>query len=516
MRHDARPVSRARVNLRTRAALACGLLAVPLFAQERVAPEALIEQLREPAQHDEARRQLVARGREAAPAVAAALRKAWGEGLDDLLGILTEIGPDAGVAFPQVEDVIEQGGCDLAAVVALAELLPWREREPRLTLEYVRRQQGYVGPSNMLGRERSPAEWCADRRLWTRWYFPHDADVDTLVAIVQNAQPLRREAAIECLQRHGAGASKALPVLARVLDEPEPAVLTTDRTVELHRKAARAVLAIAPASELATIAREVLAGKRAARRHAARELPERLRARIDQLVAELHAPATRAAAKANLVALGAAAAEPLAAVARPATDDDTVGAALAGLRELGAAAVAAVPELAEIATTIADDLRPDVLEVLIAAAPWAPDLVPHGLWWNEWRSGVRADAKNALQALAWRLDAAVRVDPRATLSELSAFCSDASAHVRMRALAVVTQRGDAARPMLPRLGEMLRDVLPPVVEGRFQDDGVSLLSNDYTPDVQRLAARAIVAIAPAGNHLLGEARAVLERPAPAK
>jgi hypothetical protein len=485
----------------------------PLAAQG-ADPEALVQQLADAGTHDAARERLLAIGADAVPAIVGAFRKNYGERLDDLLGILTELGPAAGAALPQVEELIEQGGCDLAAVVALAEIVPWRLREPSLTLQYVRRQQASAGQKNRTGGEQPCEEWIADRRLWTRWHFPRDADLDVLLAIAQEGQALRREVAIECLGRRGPAASKAMPVLRRVLDEPEPRILTTDRTVPLHSKAARAVLAIEPNGELAATACAVLAGTRAAPAAKASGVPERLRARIDQLVAELAAPATRAAASANLVALGEAAAESVAAMLTS-TDVDTLAVALATLCELGPRAAASVPRLVEASAAVPVEQRVTLLETLIAAAPWCADLVPPWLsGFERLPLGIDAETRNQLVAGGARLGATLCVDPRATLSELAAWLGDSSPHVRQCALAVVAARGAAARSLLPRLGQMQRELLPPLHEGRFIGNGVLLVDWDYTPVVQRLAARAIVAVAAAGDPVLTPARALLETEPP--
>lgn len=496
----------------TIAALCFATCAVPLTAQG-AEPDVLVQQLADAATREAARQRLLALGADAVPAIVAAFAKNYGERLDDLLGILTELGPAAAAAMPQVEELIQQGGCDLAAVVALAELVPWRLREPSLTLEQVRREQATAGQKNRTGREQAWEAWVADRRLWTRWHFPRDAGLDVLMAVAQEGQALRREVAIEWLGQRGAAARAALPILRRVLDAPEPRILTTERTVPLHLKAARAVLAIDPDGELAATAREVIAGRRVAPAARPSDAPERVRARIEQLVAELAVPATRAAAAANLVALGGVAAEPVAAMLTASTDADTLGVALATLRDLGPHAAAAVPRLVEAQGVFPDELRLAALETLIATAPWCADLVPQPFA-MELRLVGDAEVRNRQRGVADRLEAALTVDPRATLGELATWLGDRSAHVRQCALVVVEGRGAAARPLLPRLGAMQREQVSPVREWQFVGNGARTLDVDYTASVQRAAARAIVAVAPPQDPLVAEAKALLAEQPP--
>jgi hypothetical protein len=365
------------------------------------------------------------------------------------------------------------------------------------------------GSDGSLSREA----WILCERLHVRSTFATDVAIEELIRVIEGRRAWHRELAIELLGRRAREAGAALPALQRVLEQPEPRLLLVERTVPLHAKAARAVLAIAPGSGAAVLARDVLAGTRPA--PAASALPARTQGRIAELVLELEEPATRDAAVANLGALGAAAAEPVAAALATSSDADVQRAALAVLRDLGPGAAAGTQHLLEATRTVPVDMLLDTLRVLVVAAAGTADVLS-SLETIHMRGrvvvlGRRLDGVD--EAFGERLStiesehfAAQLVDANGTMREIEEWLALPDPYIRERALAAVAKRGNAARPLLGKLGEMLRATHPSGVNS----NGAGNV--DRTSSVQRAAASAILAVAPAGDPLLDQARALLVEP----
>jgi hypothetical protein len=493
-------------------------------AQSRATPAELVEQLAVAESRANARTQLLALGKEAVPALANRVT-ATEPGLQaEVLAILIELGPDAGAAVPQLIAAVERNGPrDPTPVLqALAELGPFRAPDVDIDLNNL---------SHTLltrGFRRQGLDTEVDGyRLRRRLDFPRTLDVEALLVIAQGCQAYRVELAVEHLGLHGPAAAAALPVLQRLLERPEPRILMTDRTVPMHRKAARAVLAIAPVSPQAELARAVLAGKAPppVAAPAVPAVPERARVRIAELVAELDVAAKRGGAAANLVALGALAAPAVAATLAQEHDVDSRQAALAVLRDLGPRAASTVPELLEALTSLSTDHTVSVLRTLQATAPWCTDVVPgftdscslrhldiNGRRVQGKVDGAFLTAFFAARAQYW---AALSVDPTSPPAELDALLDSLDVAKREAALAVVRERGSACRTLLPTLARMLTADPP---KGNFVEwldsGGVRTGPITRTAVVQHLAAQAIVAIAPSDDPLVAAARDVLARGEP--
>lgn len=490
-----------------------GLLAsalAPLAAQADVG--ALVQQLGDVNQRAAARTQLLAMGSEFVPALADALAGASGEKLDELLAILTELGPAAGAAVPQLLERAKKRGEQVVDIVAtLAELAPWCPPDIAPRWE---NQRAMVFMACLEVQRGFPV--CD--RLQVRTSFARDTAIEDLITIIDGRRAWHRELAIELLGRRGPAARAALPALRRVFEQPEPRVLPSDRTVPLRAKAAKAVLAIAPDGDDASTAREVLAGVRAAPAPMAPVLPERAHVRIDELVRELADPAARAAAVTNLVAFGAPVAKPVAA-SLASSDADTQRAALAVLRELGPGAAAALPPVLDALGQMPAANVLDALDIVLAATASSRDVVPQVI------SGLSAtgafvsgrliefDEDSSMERFSMMMAqqyAARTVDANASLPEFEAWLAFSCPFMRERALVALAPRGEKARPLLVKVGEMLRAAHPP---HRVRQQNTVV---DRTPFVQRAAARAIVAIAVPGDPLVTEAKALLAEPERAK
>jgi hypothetical protein len=365
---------------------------------------------------------------------------------------------------------------------------------------------------------------CTLERLLRRCEFPRAPDVETLLAIARGYHAYRVELAVEHLARHGSSAAAALPVLQRLLERREPRLLLTDRTVPLHRRAARAVLAIAPASPVAELARAVLAGK-APPPAAAPPVPERARARIAELVAELDVAAKRTAASANLVALGQLSAPAVAATLAEEHDADSREAALAVLRALGPRAASTVPQLLDALASLSTEHTISVLRTLQVTAPWCTDVVPAlNFGYSPGKFEVvgrrvpgKADGALLTEVYAAQMQfhAAMSVDPSSSPTELAVLLDSHAVEVREASLAVVRERGAECRTLLPTLEKMLMADPPKVEYLHWRDSGAFRPRQvDRSAFVQHLAAQAIVAVAAPDDPVVNAAREVLARGEP--
>ena len=122
---------------------------------------------------------------------------------------------------------------------------------------------------------------------------------------------------------------RAVIAKARELDAAFEMFL--DRPVRDLDPVELAILRIAPGGAEAAVARDFLAGTWTPLVTIEPELPERLRVRIDQVRNELRRsePSKRCAAGDNLVALGAAAARPVATMLSTDETDETIASMLA-------------------------------------------------------------------------------------------------------------------------------------------------------------------------------------------
>lgn len=518
---------RPRWNLRLApAVVAVLLLPGPVLAQANPTAEQLVMQMQllAPEQRVGAREQLLALGKAAVPALLAGLEAVDEDVRTERMAVLVELGPVAGSAVPELKRLVTQKECPalVPTLEALAELVPYRDAavafdQQVLTDIHVKqllmRQRGQVAPADPV---------LTFQRLRVRFEFPSQLDQDELVTAVQSYNAFRVELAIELLGQRGVAEPTALAALRALLERPEPRILTTERTVPLHRKAARAILAMAPASAEAELARRVLAGELLPQSPSP-PIPERARTRVAELVTELARPDKRAAAAANLVALGAIAVGPIAATLQQDHDVEFVAAALGILGDLGPRAASAVPQLFDALLTLPIDHTIAVLHALRQTGPWCRDLVPSlsGSWsvgrleiaGRHIKGNPDAAFLNEYQMVAQSFHMAMSVDPGSSLRELQTMLSHPMVVMRERALIVLRERGVSARPLLPVLVTMLSAEQPSQHVMKMLDAQSSTSERiDRTSHLQRLAAMAILAIATADDPAVAAARAVLERP----
>lgn len=492
------------------------LLVLPLAAQVEKDPTRLVGQLRVAEERVAARAALVALGSEAVPALLDRLHDVEADEADQLLSILEELGPAAGSAVPGLLAAADRAATTWGSRLlwTLSELGPYRASGVELDgarlgiqLHLVRRQKQVGGGWNdavPLGR------------LDSRLSIPIDAGVTALREIVRGRSAWRIELAIELLGRRGADAAAALPELRQTLERPDPRVLTTERTVPLRAKAARAILAIAPRSELADAARAVLAGAKAP---APPPVPTRVLARLDELATELRVDATCQAAADNLVALGEPAAATLAAAARK-EPGDVRTVALRALRGLGRRAAAVVPDLLDLLFEVEVEDAAAVVELLTIAAPWCRDVIPSFSYGGSVGSlevmgrGLRGapgvDVLNAFVAAAAELIVALDIDPTCSWSELARLLEHRDVLHRERALELLAARDADARPLLPVLAGMLDAKHPPRHVHTWVDARSARSElRDCSPRVHWLVARAILAIASRDDPLVPRAEEIV-------
>jgi hypothetical protein len=483
--------------------------------------DALTDATRRPA----ARERLLALGAGAVPAIVARLKKADAELAPYLLSLLVELGPPAGAALPQVIELLEPDTVPLHVVVdTIAELAPWRSADATVTARSV--QQASMSRWVQVMRLAGSTEYVAAyERVRQRFGFPRDADVATVVIGLDGSSGARVEFACDLLRARGPAAAAAVPALCGVLDRPEPRVLGTSRTLPVHAKAARAILAITATGDAADVARDVLAGRRAPPAAAKRAVPERLEQRIAALLAELRVASKRATAVANLVALGSVVAGPVGAeLAAAKPDAETADALLGVLDALGPSAADAAPALYAALTTLSVDQATTALTVLTAVVPSVADVVPLPAYSLRGSGGVTLggvalsgspdpDAMNRFYAVITRFSARLRVLPGAGGAELAELLRDDSVEVREFALDAIAARGPACRSLLPAIGAMLTREQPRMTQLQWGlARGVATKEVDRTDHVQRLAARAMLAVAEPGDPLLQQAHEVLARP----
>lgn len=469
-----------------------------------------------------ARDALVAMG---APAVAPLVQRLANANDDTTiacLDVLRELAPVAGEAFAVVRERVQalkrRRGSEATPALAvplfatLAELAPHRRADDEVdTRDQVRFLVDWEGKGPELG--------VVLQRLRVRQAFPLAVDVTTLRREVAGRVALRAEVAIERLEALGPAALAALSELRAVLDRRQPRMLVTGEDVPLHRKAARALLAIAPDAPEAAAARAVLAGTWAPPERPQPVLPERLRSRLAELGATLRDDGDdgrRAAAVANLVALGAPAVPTFVALLDPNSPEAATTAALVGLRGLGRHGVAAVPALVEALRTLPAQHTIDVVHALAATAPWSQDVFFAPTYscsvgrleidGRAIQGTIDVAFLNALQS-GWRdLSYALDVPVDASVERLRELLDDPMLGRRERALAVIAARGDEVGDLLATLVPMLTATQP--VEYQHEWTEARTVRNrkvDRSAEVQRLVAATILAIAPSDHDASNQA-----------
>jgi hypothetical protein len=445
--------------------------------------------------------------------------------LQELLEVITRLGPAAGDALPDVRALLPRTKLDSASLLnTLAELAPWHPLQPADIAKVANEAMMVRVRLRQNCGEPRAEDLLAEQRWRCRAAFPRDLDVATLITVARGRDAFRRELAIECLGQRGALAEAALPVLRELLDGPEPRLLLTEKRVPLHRKAAAAILSIAPHHEAAAIARDVLANRRAPPAAEPPTVPVRLQERIDALVADLADPARRTAAIANLTALGEPACAPVARLLATPADAPTITAALVVLRDLGAGGAAAVAPLLIALTTLPVQHSVAIVETLNATVSWSGDVAPtiscvgnlraYRILGKPTVGAIDAEWATRMSRAVVRFMAIQRVSRELLVAEFALPLADRSVEVRERALELVAERGAAARPLLPVLAAMLTEAPIPQHTFDWFAEPVRSITIDRSEHVHRAAARAILAIAAAGDPLRVPADDVLAGPEP--
>jgi hypothetical protein len=478
----------------------------------------LVEQLAFVSMHGSARDRLVALGAGAVAPLTARMGTAPADHACACLEVLGELGPTGGAAVPDLVGLLRERRrgveVQVALVATLAELIPYRGDGIEIDPEDLMR----FG----LGAGRADGNWS---RLLERQQFPRGLDLDALLAAAAGRRPLHVEVAIEQLGARGPVAARAVPLLRAVLDRPEPRILLTDSRVPLHRKAAKALLAIAPDAPEAAAARAVLAGTWSPPVAPEPAVPERARRRIDELLDELEAadPARRQAAADNLTALGGIAVSQLASRLDPSAGAQTIDGALDVLRRLGKQSAPAVPAIAEALLRLPAAHTNAVLRTLGATVPWSTDaflwpscsasvgrLVIEG---HQIAGTIDVPFLNAFNAACRELSIAISIPVDGSPEQLRELLGAAWVPRRRRALEVIAVRGTECAPLLDALAAMLAAPQPPEMVMEWVDARSSrTIEVDRSDEIQRLAAAAILAVAPADHALLAVARERLAQP----
>lgn len=463
-----------------------------------------------------ARDALVAVGASAVAPLAQRLATADDDTTIAILDVLHELAPVAGEAIGAVRQRMQATrrtrGRDavpptaLPLLTTLAELIAHR------------------GPDDE-GNDRDLTRFCIDfdaqgvaftaalQRLRHRQRFPRTVDVPELRRIAASRAALQAEVAIERLGRLGVAAQAALPELRAVLDRPEPRLLATGDSLSLHRKAARALLAIAPQSTAAAAARAVLAGTWQPPERAQPVVPERVRARLTELSTVLRDErdaALRAAAVENLVAFGALAAPTFASLLEPGTPVIAIQDALTGLRRLGRHGAAAVPALVVALRTLPAQHTIDTMRALGTTAPWSADVYQPGSYTcsvghlaidgHRIEGTIDIAFLNAFSLAFQEVQQALDIPVDATVVSLRELLGDPVVGRRRRALEVIAARGSECSSLLDVMVAML--IAPQPVEHVHEWIGAAsarMAKVDQSDAIQRLAATTILAVAPNGH-----------------
>jgi hypothetical protein len=488
--------------------LVVGLLgaAVPSLPAQAEDPAQLVAQLAGEGRAA-AHRQLVALGAKAVPALMSGYSDKDEDAALLALGILREIGPDAGSAVPALVELVRRSDKHTRGlrgiVQTLAELAPFRDADVSLAIDKVSEAVAQWSFHRDVTGGRDTELWLMFERLRMRAEFPMQLPLPELLEAMRACNAWRVEIAVELVGRRGQDASQALPRLQALLACRDPRVLTTALTVPIRDKAARAILAITEHGPAAEQARAVLAGGGAPDSGAA--VPERARARVVELIRELSDASKREAASANLVAMDTLAAMPLVEELQRDHDVEFREAALAVLQDLGPRAARVVPALLELVWTLPTENTVSLLRALKATAPYCRDVVPS--FWHTAMVGrleilgrrvpgtPDVDFLNAFNEACALMAGAMSVDPGCTVPELRERLASKSVLTREAALEVVRLRGAGARRLLPDLVGMLEDTPPELYLTRWLGRGVTRDTRNRTEIVRGKAARAILAVA---------------------
>jgi hypothetical protein len=235
-------------------------------------------------------------------------------------------------------------------------------------------------------------------------------------------------------------------------------------------------------------------------------------------------PARSQAAADNLVAFGGIAAPAVAARLDPALGSAANMAALGVLQRLGRHGAPAVPRITDALVTLSAEHTVEVLRTLAATAPWAEDVVlelaTHFSVGHLSIAGHRIEGTidvaflNAFTQVQREFQIAMAVPVDGTSDQMRDLLTDRSVARRRRTLEVIAARGRECADLLDAVGAMLDAQQPAEHVSEWVDaQGIKTMNVDRTAQVRRLAATAIVAIAPPEHALVATARTILAEPA---
>lgn len=370
-----------------------------------------------------------------------------------------------------------------------------------------------------LGRSISKWTMATHRenaRLLMRRDIAKELEVQRAVQLVNGVRAWSIEAGLDFLidhaQRTEINREQLAPALARsaeLLDLGDPRISGTELRVPVRTKAAELILAVAPNSQAAERATAVLRGAAPAVAKKGRPLPTRFTQRVTELIDELRDPKTRAATADNLVALGRPAANQVVTALANTDSPEQREALLTVLRRMGRHAAHIAPDLYALLWQLPMDHNHSLCTALAATGTWSRDVLNvytysasnRSIKWDErpLQGEVTSAGYGGAAAGFVLLNAAFAMDPSWPADRLAGRLSAAQPDTRLLVLQVLQQRGAAALPALDAVAEAMDATGIKGSRLLLEDDGITVESVDRTKEVQRAAARALLAIAPADD-----------------
>jgi hypothetical protein len=213
---------------------------------------------------------------------------------------------------------------------------------------------------------------------------------------------------------------------------------------------------------------------------------------------------------------------PLASLLTADRDEALLGAAIDVLRRLGPRAREAVPAMVGALTELPAIHTASLIEALARTAPWCRDVMPFLMYSASFNKltilgkpitgTIDGAVLNRVGSAAQLLAATKSVAPDSTLDELAAQLDAPSVSTRECALAMLRERGDSARSLLPKLVDMLTAKQPQLnLTEWINAQTVALKKVDRSAEVHAAVAEAILAIAKPNDPERKTAQSVLER-----
>ncbi|HEX6812532.1 MAG TPA: hypothetical protein VF384_12980 [Planctomycetota bacterium] len=182
-----------------------------------------------------------------------------------------------------------------------------------------------------------------------------------------------------------------------------------------------------------------------------------------------------------------------------------------------------MPRIGDALVTLSAECTVEVLRTLAATAPWSEHVVfamTMQSVGNLTIAGYRIEGTidvaflNAFNIALQEFHVAKAVPVDSTSDQLRELLADRSVARRRRALEVIAARGCECADLLDAVGAMLDEQQPPEhVSERDNAQRIRTRQVDRTEQIRRLAAAAIVAIAPPEHALVATANKILAEPA---